>query len=214
MQTYFWGLTSEQLTLFVIGGPIGFVGAFLITPRLNLRIDKRPTIILSVLGTVIFAALPISLRLLGWFPDNGHPSLIWLLVGNAVFPICFGAILNISVMSSLADVADEHELATGRRQEGIFYSARTFFGKATSGIGHLLGGIGLDVIGFPENAVPGQVPADILFRLGVFYAPIAAIPGLISVYYYGLYRIDRGRHQEIVAELRERKAMSDRRIAP
>jgi Na+/melibiose symporter-like transporter len=61
------------------------------------------------------------------------------------------------------------------------------------------------VIGFPENAVPGQVPADILFRLGIFYAPIAAIPGLISAYCYGFYRIDRWRHAEIATELRERK---------
>jgi Na+/melibiose symporter-like transporter len=205
MQTYFWGLTSEQLTLFVVGGPIGFLGAFLLTAQLNLRLDKRPTIVLSALGTVIFGALPISLRLLGWFPGNDHPALIWLLVANAAFPIFFGAMLSITVMSCLADLVDEHELLTGRRQEGLFFSARTFFGKATSSIGHLLAGIGLDVIGFPENAVPGEVSSDVLFRLGIFYAPVAAIPGLISVYCYGLYRMDRRRHEEIVAELQERR---------
>jgi Na+/melibiose symporter-like transporter len=129
MQTYFWELTSEQLTLFVISGPIGFIGAFLITGQLNRRLDKRPTIVISVLGTVLFGVLPVGLRLLGWFPDNGDPSLIWLLLANWTFPIFFGAILNITVLSSLADVADEHELATGRRQEGIFYSARTFLAK-------------------------------------------------------------------------------------
>jgi Na+/melibiose symporter-like transporter len=206
MHTYFWELTSEQLTLFVIGGPIGFWAAFLITARLNLRFDKRPTIVTAALGTALFGALPVGLRLLGWFPDNGHPALIWLLVANLSFPIAFGAILNITVMSCLADVADEYELTTGRRQEGIFYSARTFFGKATSNIGHLLAGIGLDVIGFPERAVPGEVAGDTLFRLGVFYAPIAAIPALISAWCYGLYGIDRKRHEGIAAELRARKA--------
>ena len=44
-------------------------------------------------------------------------------------------------MSALADISDEHELNTGRRQEGIFYSARTFFAKVTNGIGHLIAGI-------------------------------------------------------------------------
>jgi Na+/melibiose symporter-like transporter len=205
MHTYFWGLTSEQLTLFVIGGPIGFWAAFLMTPRLNHRFDKRPTIVVAVFGSALFGALPVGLRLLGWFPDNGHPALIWLLVANVSFPIGFGAILNITVMSCLADVADEYELSTGRRQEGIFYSARTFFGKATSSIGHLLAGVGLDVIGFPERAVPGEVAADTLFRLGLFYAPIAVIPALISIYYYGRYGIDRRRHEEIAAELRDRK---------
>jgi GPH family glycoside/pentoside/hexuronide:cation symporter len=196
----------------VIGGPIGFWAAFLITARLNLRFDKRATIVAAAIGTALFGALPVGLRLLGWFPDNGHPALIWLLVANLSFPIAFGAILNITVMSCLADVADvadvadEYELTTGRRQEGIFYSARTFFGKATSSIGHLLAGIGLDVIGFPERAVPGEVAGDTLFRLGVFYAPIAAIPALISAWCYGLYGIDRERHEGIAAELRARKA--------
>ena len=43
-------------------------------------------------------------------------------------------------MSALADIADEHELQTGLRQEGIFYSARTFFSKLTTGFGHLIAG--------------------------------------------------------------------------
>jgi Na+/melibiose symporter-like transporter len=214
MQTYFWELTSEQLTLFVVGGPIGIFGAFVLAPILNRKLDKRPTIALAALGVVILAALPVALRLLGWFPDNDYPGLIWLLVAIAVFPLGFGAILNISVLSSLGDVADEHELETGRRQEGVFYSARTFFGKATSGIGHLLAGIGLDAIGFPANAEPGLVSDDVLFRLGVFYAPIAAIPGLISVYCYAGYRIDRARHAEISAEILERARIDDPSDSP
>jgi GPH family glycoside/pentoside/hexuronide:cation symporter len=214
LNTYFWGLTSEQLTLFVFSGPVGFMAAFLLAPKLNARFDKRPTIVMAVAGTTLFSALPVCLRLLGWFPDNGHPALVWLLVANIIFPISFGGILNITVMSCLADLADENELATGRRQEGILYSARTFFGKATSSVGHLLAGIGLDVIGFPEKAVPGEISTDVLFDLGLLYAPIAAVPALISVYCYGLYKIDRRRHDEIVAELSERRAGSVERAAP
>lgn len=205
MQTYFWELTSEQLTLFVIGGPLGFWAAFAFTARFNLYFDKRPTIMASALGLVFFGALPVSLRLVGWLPDNDHPALLWLLIANAIFPIFFGAVLNISVMSSLADIVDEHELTSGRRQEGVFYAARTLFAKATSSVGHLLAGIGLDVIQFPANAVPGMVPADVLFQLGLFYGPIAAIPGLISAYCYGLYRIDRRRHEEIRSLLRAQR---------
>ena len=102
----------------MIGGHLGFWGAFLYTARFNRRFDKRPTIMLSAIGLVFFAALPVCLRLAGWFPVNDRPALLWFLIANAVFPIVFGALLNISVMSSLADIVDEHELATGRRQEG------------------------------------------------------------------------------------------------
>ncbi len=89
--------------------------------------------------------------MLGYFPENGTA---WLFPALALGVFSFYAsiaILNISVMSALADVADEHELATGRRQEGIFYSARTFFSKLTSGLGHLLAGIAIDVIGYPAR---------------------------------------------------------------
>ncbi len=93
--------------------------------------------------------------MLGYFPENGTAWLFPLLSLGVFSFYASIAILNISVMSALADVADEHELATGRRQEGIFYSARTFFSKLTSGLGHLLAGIAIDVIGFPLGARVG-----------------------------------------------------------
>lgn len=46
----------------------------------------------------------------------------------------------------VADIADGHELATGKRQEGIFFSAVSFANKTTTGLGSLIGGVGLDLI--------------------------------------------------------------------
>ena len=109
-------------------------------------------------------------------------------------------------MSALADIADEHELNTHRRQEGIFYAARSFFAKASSGLGHLLAGIAIDVIGFPVGAEPGTVDPDVVFRLGLIDGPIAVIPGVIAVFFYLKYRLTRVRHQEIQAELAMRRS--------
>ena len=110
-------------------------------------------------------------------------------------------------MSALADIADEHELNTGRRQEGIFYSARTFFSKVTNGIGHLVAGIALDFYIFlPAGAVPGEVPEDVLFRLGVVDGPFAMIFGLIAACIYAGYRIDHQYHADIKRRLDEIKA--------
>ena len=81
-------------------------------------------------------------------------------------------------------------IAKIRFREGNITGAKEYFEMA--------------VIGFPESAVPGQVPGEILFRLGVFYGPIAAIPGLISAYCYGRYRIDRDSYERTAAELRKR----------
>lgn len=109
-------------------------------------------------------------------------------------------------MSALADIADEHELATGRRQEGIFYSARTFFAKSTSAVGHLIGGVALDIIEFPTKAVPGEVPVETIYQLGLIYGPMAMVPGLMSMFFYGRYKLNRQRLAEIQETIAARKA--------
>jgi Na+/melibiose symporter-like transporter len=101
-------------------------------------------------------------------------------------------------------------LASNRRQEGILFSARSFFKKASSGLGHLLGGIAIDWINFPAGAEPGTVDADVLVKLGLLDGPIAVIPGIIAVYFCMQYRLGRKRHDEIQAELNERHVANQR----
>jgi Na+/melibiose symporter-like transporter len=154
---------------------------------------------------LIFATAPVLLRILGLFPENDSDMLMPTLMVFYLFTLIFGVILLISAMSALADIADEHELNTHRRQEGIFYAARSFFAKASSGLGHLLAGIAIDVIDFPVGAEPGTVNPDIVFRLGLIDGPIAVIPGIIAVFFYLKYRLTRARHEEIQAELATRR---------
>src|SRR5690606_14582821 len=117
-------------------------------------------------------------------------------------------VLTTSVYSAIGDVVDEQELATGRRDEGLFYAVRTFFAKLSNGLGHLLAGIAIDVIGFPPNAVVGQVPALVIFELGIFEGVVATWPALGAIYFYGCYRIERSRHQVIVEELEVRRRLA------
>ena len=56
-----------------------------------------------------------------------------------------------------ADIADEHELETGERREGVIYAARSFVIKATGAVGVILGGMLLDFIAFPRGAAAGTV---------------------------------------------------------
>ena len=66
---------------------------------------------------------------------------------------------------------------TGRRQEGIFYSARTFFAKVTNGIGHVVAGVALDIIDFPQGVEASQIHPDKIYALGVLDGPFAMIWG-------------------------------------
>ena len=169
--------------------------------------DKRWTIVGAAAGLSVFWSTAVTLRLLGLAPENSSWELVGFIISIGIFSSACGSILNISVMSALADISDEHELNTGRRQEGIFYSARTFFAKVTNGIGHLIAGIALDYYVFlPSGAVPGAVPEDVLFRLGVVDGPFAMVFGLIAACIYAGYRIDHKYHEQIKLKLERLRA--------
>ena len=202
---FFWELEPNQLRYFALATPLAFTIAFIITPKLNDRFDKTWTMVGGVAVLVLAAVTPVSLRLLGLLPENNHPAIFpTLMVFIGIF-YGAGAVLNISVMSALADVADDHELNTGKRQEGIFYSARTFVGKTTSAFGLLIGGIAIDLIGWPTGVSSADQVADqTIFNLGLIDGPIAAVPSLFAIYFYGRYSISKKRYLEIKAGLKTR----------
>ncbi len=201
MNTYFWGLVPSELAWFPLGSGIGFILAFLLVKRLHMTFDKRGTTVVSLVLLSFFAAAPVLGRFLGWMPDNEHAALLPLLVGFSGAGYCVFAILNISVMSMLADIADQHELKSGNRREGMFYSARTFFSKATTALGALVGGVAIDVIQFPTGAQPGEVAQETLTQLGLLDGPIAAVPALIAIFFYSRYTITKREHSKIRHEL-------------
>jgi Na+/melibiose symporter-like transporter len=107
--------------------------------------------------------------------------------------------------SMLADVADEHELENGRRQEGVLFGALAFAGKSSSGLGSLLGGVGLDLIRFPTRADPLAVAPETVTALGILAGPGLGVLALLAVLILSGYRIDRRRHAEVAAALAARR---------
>lgn len=204
MNTYFWELVPKELAWFPLGSGIGFILAFVMIRRLHENFDKRGTAVGSLVLLAFFATAPVVGRFLGWLPSNEQSTLLPMLVFFSGAGYCAFAVLNISVMSMLADIADQHELVSGDRREGIFYSARTFFSKATIALGTLVGGIAIDVIEFPAGAVPGEVADEILTKLGLLDGPISVVPALFAIYFYSRYTITKQEHAEV------RRALDDR----
>lgn len=203
---FFWELDPDEIRFMVIGAPPGLFLASLFTPRFHTAFGKRNGLIAGILGMTCAVAVPIVLRLFGLFPDNDSPILFPILVVLKGISYCMSAVMLISIASTLADVTDEHELVTGRRQEGIFFAARAFFGKLTSGLGHLLAGVGIDLIAFPTNARPGTIDPEIVFAFGVLAGPLTVLPAWISILFYLRYDIDEARHDSIRTAIETRKA--------
>jgi len=61
--------------------------------------------------------------------------------------------------------------------------------------------VALDFIAFPENAVPGEIPEDIIFNLGLVDGPFAMIWGLVAVFFYARYKITKESHAIIKEQL-------------
>ena len=194
---YFWEFDTSLIANLVFGSIVGYGVGFFFTARLHKRFDKRAIIIVAVLLYALGDAIPVCLRLLGWFPDNGHPLVFPGVLLFHVFGSAGLSIANISVMSALADVADENELLYGQRQEGMLYSARNFFSKADRALGTFIAGVALDLILFPTKAVPGEVDPEVIFRLGVVDSPMTIVPAVVAACIYAGYRLNKTSHDEI-----------------
>ena len=109
----------------------------------------------------------------------------------------------------MADAADEHEHLFGRRREGLYFSGLGFAAKGASGIGVLLGGVALDLIGFPKDVARQSgavIPEDIQVGVMLAWGPAAGAIGGVALVMFAAYAITRRRHDEISAALRSKRA--------
>ncbi len=205
MGNYFWELDSGGLRWLTLATPVGFLLGAPFTRALNRRFDKKPSLVMGTAWYAVFQLSPPVLRLIGLFPGNDHTLLLPLLVGMSVAGGVGVVQAIVSAGSMMADIADEHELKTHRRQEGIFFGALAFSGKGASGLGNLIGGVGIDLIAFPVGAVPGEVDPAVLVRLGLLYGPVVMGFAAAAVWCYGHCGLTRNRHTEVLTELARRR---------
>ena len=206
MDTFYWEFTDEQIGWRILGTALGYGFGFLAVAKVHQTIGKRLAIVWSAVGLSIAWSAAVTLRLFDLAPENTTWALLIFVVFFGTISSTFGAILNISVMSALADIVDEHELNTGRRQEGVFYSARTFFAKLTNSIGLVIAGIALDFIEFPRGKEAGEIDPEKIYALGLLDGPFAMVWGLIAAAIYAGYKLDERKHSQIRAQLAERNS--------
>ncbi|MET0272882.1 MAG: MFS transporter [Phenylobacterium sp.] len=205
--SFYWEISSSDLRLFILGSFVGYAAAFAFAARMHGRFDKKATIIWSAVAYAVIPAVPIVMGQMGVLtPDT--PNLLPILIAFAGLGYAAFSVLAISVMSALADVADENELKHGVRQEGILYSTRALAAKLDQAVGAALAGAVITLIAFPDKARPGQVPAEILHNLALWDGVLAAIPGLIAAIFYGRYRITRTSYAATLEALGRKRAVA------
>lgn len=214
--TYYFEFAAAEIALFSFSSLTAAILAWIIAPRLAQRFEKRAVAMCLIPLGLAFSAGPIALRLVDWLPPNaatvttpfsfgGAPwtphlnfLIIWL---TNVLGVGLGIIGNILFSSMIADVVEDSELKTGRRQEGVFFAAIAFAAKATTGFGILASGLIIGAIGFPTGAKPGTVDPEIVRHLGLIYVPTQIVLyGTATLLLLG-YGISRASHQDTLRKL-------------
>ena len=207
---YAFEVSTEQLTIQRFVTLPGILVAIPLSAYLTKRFDKKWTVIYSTGACALLIGLPHVLRMLDWFPGNDSPWLLVALFGPLFVAYLVAPIFAIVIDSQLADIADDHEYRTGHRSEGVVFSIRTFAMKATSGFGGLVGGFGLELIAFPQNAVVGAVPPGAITGLLMMSGPLYWVIVAISMSFMAMYQLTEGRHSEMLDELKIRRALGQR----
>jgi Na+/melibiose symporter-like transporter len=206
LNAHFWELSSDQMGSLVFPMIIGFIVGTVVWSALAARIEKRTIIIAGTAIFTVFVALPVLLRLAGVLPETLSPGAITAIIAASLLVATFGSGGSVTAFNSaMADITDEHELRTGRRQEGVYFGALAFAGKSSSGIGHGIAGIGLDLIAFPTNAAVGSVAPEVVRNLGLLYGPGLAVLAVVSLLCSSRYRLTRARFEALRRELEERR---------
>ncbi len=199
--TYYWEFAAQEIALFSLSSLTAAILAFLVAPRLAQRFEKRTVAMVLLPLGLAFSIGPIALRLIGAFPANDSPAIFGTIFVTNMLSVGLGIVANILFSSMIADVVEDSELKTGRRQEGVFFAAIAFAGKATTGFGIFASGLIIAAIAFPRGVKPGAIDPEIIRHLGVIYVPTQIVLyGAATLLLLG-YGISRASHTETLRKL-------------
>ena len=205
VNTYFWEFTASQTGIIIMTSVIGNVAAFAALRPLVKRFEKKTIYIVSIAAMVVNGLWWIPARLLGLLPENGAPILFYLALLNQFFLAAAVLVQQTMAPAMIADIVDEHEVATGERKDAVFFAAIGFSLKIPTGLGQFAGGMLLAWIAIPPGALPGSVAPDVLFRLGIVAGPIVSLSFLAPLWFLARYHLSRARHADLQKILEERR---------
>jgi len=202
--TFFWGFSAQQIGIISLSVVISAILAFVIAPIVSRRMGKKRGAIVVGFFAFTVAPSPILLRLLGLMPENSDPMLFPLVLLITVIDVALIIAYQILSASMIADLVEEAEVKTQRRNEGVFFASLAFVRKVTQGFGTVVAGVILTVSQFPAGAAPEQVPETVLTTFGWLYVPVILTLWMLMIASLSLYSVDREKHESNLATLRRR----------
>jgi Na+/melibiose symporter-like transporter len=169
--------------------------------------EKKTLFIAGMTWYAFFTSSVIILKLFDLLPVSEPDDIALLYIASGLTSAVGLGVAIPLIGSMIADITDEHERIHGVRQEGIYYAAASFAGKAVGGIGPVFAGIIIDLAGITPGTAPEDVSPEAIARFGWAQGPSVILLTAISVVAISFYTINRQRHNEtlkaVAANLRE-----------
>ena len=202
LATYFWQFGPRETERLLVFSTVGTFAGLLLARWPMARLEKRLMMSIAILGYFGFALVAIALPLAGLAPAAASTALAVLVVGlRFAGGICYGCYL-VAAGTVTLDVSDEHEVNTGRPQQGLVMSF-VFLGQQAAGaVAGVLAGVFLDLVALPRGVSVAQMPQDKIAALATFVCVIILAGGSLLVFAIRRFEVSRDKQ----ARLNERLA--------
>ena len=200
VNTYFWEFEATQIKYFLPIYLMGTLLALYLTPKLVNLFDKRTIVMISISVVGIIAPAAFIFYNLGLTPENGSYELVMFISSFLIILITFNIIGNMVRDSMVGDIADEVELDSGKRQEGILFATVGFMQKLNTGLGSFFAGQVLNFINFDRS----NHTAEQAYTLAFVQGPITTLLMIVPLIIFSFYSLSASRHKEIIESLKSR----------
>ena len=179
VNTYFWEFEASQIKYFIPIYLVSTLFAFYLAPRMVKIFDKRNVVLLSIGLVGLLSPVAFIFFNLGLTPEKGSMQLVFFIGFFLFFLITFN-IVGIMVRDSMVgDIADEVELYSGKRQEGILFATVGFMQKLNAGLGSFFAGQVLNFIDFDRLNHTAEQAYTLAFIQGPITTLLMIIPLII-----------------------------------
>ena len=198
VNTYFWEFEATQIKYFLPIYLIATLLAFYITPRIVKVLEKRTVVLIAIAGVGFLSPVAFIMYNLGLTPEKGSLQLVLFISIFLVFLITFN-VMGIMVRDSMVgDIADEVELQSNKRQEGILFATVGFMQKLNAGLGSFFAGLVLNYINFDRaNHTTEQA-----YTLAFIQGPVTTLLMIVPFIIFLGYTLSSSRHKEIINSLK------------
>jgi Na+/melibiose symporter-like transporter len=204
--SFFWDIGSNVLAAWRLVVAVAILAGLAFWTQRALTRDKGALFSEGLIWYVVIHTVVWLAATYGYWPERASEWYVPLyLVGTGLLgPFAVAATFAMG-QSMMADCADQDEVETGRRREGVFFGAASLASKVTLGGGAQIAGVISDVVGITGLHSIADVTPEMRERIGLAMTLSVLALMSLALLVFRQYDLSRARMAEIHARLATRR---------